>query len=78
MSAFETGPSWKVLSKEERDRRVEQVALKIAQNTGYPSKKEKAEKRRANGTLSGADSRNTKKSKGNRPGVTRTKIKRGG
>ncbi len=78
MSTFETGLNWNELSEKERKRRVEQAMREIAQNTGYPSRKEKAKKRHANGTLSGADSRDAKKSKGNRPGATRTKIKRGG
>ena len=78
MNGFEGAPSWSDLSDEERERLVKEVAARIAADTGYLSKGEKRTQRQANGTLSGSDSRKPEKSKGNRPGTTRTKIKRGG
>ncbi len=67
--------NWQNLSVEEQAKLVKLAAVRIAQDTGYKSRKEKAEKRKLNGTLANIDPR-ARKQKGNRPNP-KTKARRG-
>ncbi len=58
--------NWHDLTGEEQEKLVRQAARRIAQDTGYKSREEKAAARKSNGTLANIDPRKDKQ-KGNRP-----------